>query len=65
MKAINWVVVLSLFLISTAVGGAVARLAFLVSQLQALIVILLVAVVLVAVGVSAAKSGQWLANPYW
>lgn len=65
MEPIDWLVVLSLFLIATAVGGAVARIAFLSSSLQALIVMGLIAAILIAVGVGAAKSRRWLANPYW
>lgn len=65
MNLVQWLVVLALFLIATAVGGAVARVAMLFTQLQALIVLVLVAVILVLVGASAAKSGRWLANPYW
>lgn len=65
MNYVTWLVVLALFLIATAVGGAVARVAMLFTQLQALIVILLLAGLLVLVGASAAKSGRWLANPYW
>ena len=65
MNFVRWLVVLVLFLIATAVGGAVARIAMLFAQLQAMIVLLLVAVLLILVAASAAKSGRWLANPYW
>lgn len=65
MRILNWIVVFSLLLIATAVGGAVARLVFLFSQLRALIVIILLSVILVTVSAAAAKSARWVANPYW
>lgn len=65
MQLIDWLVVLALFLIATAVGGAVARVAFLFSDVQSLVVMLLIFVLLVVVGAIAAKSGRWLASPYW
>ena len=65
MTRLRWVTILALFLIAIGIGGAVARLAVLFGQLRALVVVLLVVVVLIAVGVTAAKSGRWLANPYW
>lgn len=56
---------LAVFVIAVGVGGAVVRLSGLVTDLSIGIVTGLIAVALLGVGIGAAKSRAWLANPYW
>lgn len=56
---------LAIFLIAVGVGGAAVRLSGLITDLSVGLATGLIGVVLLAVGIVAAKSPEWLSNPYW